>query len=77
MVKYRKAGRCIFEERIETIQLTVRWMQLTQKPCSIISIAIIEINGLMNAPHQIHNVDESGVPLDPKALNVVAKTGYG
>ena len=29
----------------------------------------------MNAPHQIYNVDESGVPLDPKALNVVAKKG--
>ena len=36
---------------------------------------VLDKNGLMNAPHQIYNVDESGVPLDPKALNVVAKKG--
>ena len=30
---------------------------------------------LMNAPAQVYNVDESGMPLDPKAPNVVAKTG--
>jgi len=29
-------------------------------------------NGLSNAPHQIYNV---GVPLDPKALNVVTERG--
>jgi len=32
-------------------------------------------NGLLNAPHQIYNVDKSGVPLDPKALNVVTERG--
>jgi len=32
-------------------------------------------NNLMNAPAQLYNVDESGIPLDPKAPNVVAKTG--
>jgi len=32
-------------------------------------------NDLLNAPHQIYNVDESGVPLDPKALNVVTARG--
>ena len=36
---------------------------------------VLDKNGLMNAPHQIYNVDKSGVPLDPKALNVVAKKG--
>jgi len=34
---------------------------------------VFEKNGLINAPHQIYNVDESGIP--PKALNVVAKKG--
>ena len=34
---------------------------------------VLDKNGLMNASHQIYNVDENGVPLDPKALNVVAK----
>ena len=32
-------------------------------------------NNLMNAPSQIYNVDESGMPLDPKAPNIVTKTG--
>jgi len=34
-----------------------------------------ETNELLNTPHQIYNVDESGVPLDPKALNVVTTRG--
>jgi len=33
---------------------------------------VLTKNGLMNALHQIY---ESGVPLDSKALNVVAKKG--
>ena len=32
-------------------------------------------NGLMHSPSQIYNVDESGMPLDPKAPNIVAETG--
>jgi len=32
-------------------------------------------NNLLNSPTQIYNVDETGIPLDPKAPNVVAKTG--
>jgi len=32
-------------------------------------------NDLLNAPKQIYNVDESGVPLNPKALNVVVARG--
>ena len=36
---------------------------------------VLEKNGLINAPHQIYNMDESGIPLDPKAINVVAKKG--
>ena len=32
-------------------------------------------NNLMNSPAQIYNVDETGIPLDPKAPNIVAKTG--
>jgi len=36
---------------------------------------VLTKNGLMNAPHQIYNVDDSGVPLDPKILNAVAKKG--
>ena len=32
-------------------------------------------NGLMNSPSQIYNVDESGMPLDPKAPSIIAKTG--
>ena len=31
-------------------------------------------NDLLNTPHQI-NVNDSGVPFDPKALNVVAARG--
>jgi len=30
---------------------------------------------ITNYPGQIYNNDESGVPLDPKAPNVVTKTG--
>jgi len=36
---------------------------------------VLEKNGLINAPHHIYKIDKSGVPLDPKALNVVAKKG--
>jgi len=32
-------------------------------------------HGITDCPGQIYNVDESGVSLDPKAPNVVAKTG--
>ena len=32
-------------------------------------------NNLLNSPSQIHNMDESGMPLDPKAPNVVAVKG--
>ena len=32
-------------------------------------------HGLLNCPSQIYNVDESGMPLDPKAPNVVAVKG--
>jgi len=32
-------------------------------------------HNLLYCPAQIYNVDESGIPLDPKAPNVVAKTG--
>ena len=35
----------------------------------------LEQNKLMNSPQQIYNVDETGVPLDPKALSIVAATG--
>jgi len=35
----------------------------------------LDKNGLTNSPGQIYNVDESGIPLDPKAPNIVAKTG--
>ena len=35
----------------------------------------LEENGLINSPERIYNVDETGVPLDPKAPNVVAKKG--
>ena len=35
----------------------------------------LEQNNLMNSPQQIYNVDETGVPLDPMALSVVAATG--
>lgn len=34
-----------------------------------------EDNLLIN-PAQIYNVDESGMPLDPKAPNIVAQKGY-
>ena len=36
--------------------------------------ALTEHN-LLQSPLQIYNVDESGIPLDPKAPNVVAKKG--
>ena len=32
---------------------------------------LLTMNDLLNAPHQIYNVNESGVPLDPKALNIL------
>ena len=32
-------------------------------------------NNLMNCLSQVYNVDESGMPLDPKAPNIVAETG--
>ena len=35
----------------------------------------LQDNDLMNAPSQIYNDDESGMPLDPKAPNIVTKTG--
>ena len=33
-------------------------------------------NKLIDSPGQIYNVDECGIPLDPKAPNVVAKVGF-
>ena len=35
----------------------------------------LEQNKLMNSPQQIYNIDETGVPLDPNALIVVAARG--
>ena len=35
----------------------------------------LQENNLFNSPSQIYNVDETGFPLDPKAPNIVAKTG--
>ena len=35
----------------------------------------LEKNNLTNSPGQIYNVDKTGVPLDPKAPNVIAKKG--
>ena len=35
----------------------------------------LEDNGLIHSPSQIYNVDESGIPLDPKAPNIIAQTG--
>ena len=32
-------------------------------------------NDLMISPGRIYNIDECGIPLDPKAPNVVAKLG--
>ena len=37
--------------------------------------SVMQEHKILNSPGQIYNVDESGVPLDPKAPNVVAKTG--
>ena len=34
-------------------------------------------NNLLHSPGQIYNVDEIGVPLDPKAPNVIVKTNSG
>ena len=36
---------------------------------------VLTEHGILHSPSQIYNVDESGVPLDPKAPNVVAKRG--
>ena len=35
----------------------------------------LQENDLINSPGQIYNVDECGIPLDPKAPNVIAKVG--
>ena len=32
-------------------------------------------NDLKNSPQQIYHADESGVPLDPKGLSIVAESG--
>ena len=32
-------------------------------------------NSLINSPERIYNVDETGVPLDPSAPNVVTRKG--
>jgi len=37
--------------------------------------SVMQEHKILNSPGQIYNVDESGVPLDPKAPTVVAKTG--
>jgi len=36
---------------------------------------IMDVNDLNDSPGQIYNVDETGVPLDPKAPNIVSQTG--
>ena len=33
------------------------------------------VNNLFDKPHQVFNLDETGVPLDPKLLKVVASRG--
>lgn len=33
----------------------------------------LEENGLMNRPDRIYNVDETGMPLDPKRLRVICQ----
>ena len=35
----------------------------------------LQENNVINSPGQIYNVHECGIPLDPKAPNVVAKVG--
>ena len=35
----------------------------------------LQENGLINSPERIYNVDKTGVPLDPKAPNVVTRKG--
>ena len=37
---------------------------------------VLKDNGLMHSPSQIYNVDESGMPLDPKAPNIIAETRF-
>ena len=32
-------------------------------------------NGLIDSPGQIYNMDETGMPLDPRPPNIVAKSG--
>lgn len=36
---------------------------------------VLKTSGLLDKPQQIYNVDESGVPLNPKPPNVVTKKG--
>lgn len=35
----------------------------------------LEESGLMNAPAQLYNMDETGVPLDPRSPNIVVQCG--
>ena len=35
----------------------------------------LQENKFINSPGQIYNIDECGIPLDPKAPNVIAKVG--
>ena len=37
--------------------------------------SVMEEHDLLNKPSQIYNVDESGVPLDPRPPNIVAQRG--
>jgi len=60
-----------------TILLTSIWTQsiLNYKPLLDLLEDTLKENGLMHSPSQIFNVDESGMPLDPKAPSILAKRG--
>ena len=42
--------------------------------CNLLETTLRE-NYLLNSSAQIYNVDETGMPIDPKAPNIVTKTG--
>ena len=70
-----RQGDCHYEAVIT--QPMYEWMQLIQALKHYFSLleSTLKENNLMNAPAQFYNVDECGIPLDPKASSVVAKTG--
>ena len=67
----------IYHWKEETILSMFSWMQSMKQPVIYITLLkeLMEAHDLIGSLEQIYNVHESGMHLDPKAPNVVAKIG--